>query len=461
MKSVQDPTVDRNKKKKKECRHTLQKVSNLKLKDFDKINDIPNPECGVKGTMKIKPAIFQKDNDSASHPELLGNLVSLIGSSRLPIDQLKKHYRTKFKEELPIGKARLKKTLQSKFDEQFQILQTASGFWQIELKEDYHSLLQAQDSKVSALHKVEAKLNEIELKAVRANLIYMVGLCGGKIPLHQVKPKYEKAFAKTLPNGPMKLKSFLAKHFRCAFVLNSDFLELLEPFKSVPPTLLQNSECIDFLEQRANDENEKIQKLCLKLSKSRILIDELRNQIKMINVLKQKTLTVEQKLFQTRMEMHIDKITSKQQIAELQDTNRTLEKSIETLQKAKANQKIMELKKKNRNLEKRLEKLNYQCFEFEREIAEGMVKNSEEEDKLNQKVGRLKNINDILNMKIIALQAEKGNDLRCCVCLSRQKNVVLFPCKHLCVCVSCSDNPSLHGCPLCKRTISKKVFVFA
>ena len=51
-------------------------------------------------------------------------------------------------------------------------------------------------------------------------------------------------------------------------------------------------------------------------------------------------------------------------------------------------------------------------------------------------------------------------DNQCCICLTHLKNVVLMPCKHLCVCVNCSHHPSLTSCPLCKTVIELTLSVY-
>ena len=48
----------------------------------------------------------------------------------------------------------------------------------------------------------------------------------------------------------------------------------------------------------------------------------------------------------------------------------------------------------------------------------------------------------------------------CCICLNTQRNVLFLPCKHVCTCVTCSQNVSLRVCPLCKSTISQKMTVY-
>jgi len=49
----------------------------------------------------------------------------------------------------------------------------------------------------------------------------------------------------------------------------------------------------------------------------------------------------------------------------------------------------------------------------------------------------------------------------CCICLDRAKSTVLLPCKHLCVCARCSQEPSLTKCPICCVPIQEKMIIFS
>lgn len=44
-------------------------------------------------------------------------------------------------------------------------------------------------------------------------------------------------------------------------------------------------------------------------------------------------------------------------------------------------------------------------------------------------------------------------ELECSICLSRKKNTVLWPCKHVCVCDVCLQN-DITKCPLCRTRIT-------
>jgi len=46
----------------------------------------------------------------------------------------------------------------------------------------------------------------------------------------------------------------------------------------------------------------------------------------------------------------------------------------------------------------------------------------------------------------------------CVVCLVENKNMLLMPCKHLCMCSKCAVG--LDECPICRTTVEERVSVF-
>ena len=48
-----------------------------------------------------------------------------------------------------------------------------------------------------------------------------------------------------------------------------------------------------------------------------------------------------------------------------------------------------------------------------------------------------------------------GNE--CVICLDGPKTIVLFPCKHLCLCSKCSVGNTLKTCPICMKEVEKKL----
>ena len=60
-------------------------------------------------------------------------------------------------------------------------------------------------------------------------------------------------------------------------------------------------------------------------------------------------------------------------------------------------------------------------------------------------------------------QGVGGEDHLCVICLMAEKNVVLLPCRHLCVCSACASGDSssmLLLCPMCRGEVKDKMQVF-
>ena len=45
---------------------------------------------------------------------------------------------------------------------------------------------------------------------------------------------------------------------------------------------------------------------------------------------------------------------------------------------------------------------------------------------------------------------------RCVVCLERERDVVLYPCKHCCLCKECKE--SVHRCPICRGQVRQECY---
>jgi hypothetical protein len=55
-------------------------------------------------------------------------------------------------------------------------------------------------------------------------------------------------------------------------------------------------------------------------------------------------------------------------------------------------------------------------------------------------------------------ESKAGDDILCIVCCERRKNLMLEPCRHVCLCEEC--RPGVDKCPLCRRTIKNHVKLF-
>ena len=69
--------------------------------------------------------------------------------------------------------------------------------------------------------------------------------------------------------------------------------------------------------------------------------------------------------------------------------------------------------------------------------------------KKEEKLDQLRNINHIVT-----------DDLKCPICLTNPRNILLKPCKHLCLCNVCYKELSSRKCPICRKNIESYVEIF-
>jgi hypothetical protein len=65
----------------------------------------------------------------------------------------------------------------------------------------------------------------------------------------------------------------------------------------------------------------------------------------------------------------------------------------------------------------------------------------------------------------VARALEEQENSRCVICQDAAKTVLLLPCRHLCVCSGCSDDPHaqevLRRCPMCRQPVDERIDVFS
>ena len=54
---------------------------------------------------------------------------------------------------------------------------------------------------------------------------------------------------------------------------------------------------------------------------------------------------------------------------------------------------------------------------------------------------------------------ENDTQLRCVICMTRQRNILFTPCRHICCCSECAHN-NIHACPICRQVISEQIAVY-
>lgn len=80
------------------------------------------------------------------------------------------------------------------------------------------------------------------------------------------------------------------------------------------------------------------------------------------------------------------------------------------------------------------------------------------EGKLRQTLSAI----DKKKSRLMSQEIEKQKENRLCViCQEGEKSVVLFPCRHMCLCDACSQHEDLEQCPLCRRPIVQRISVYS
>jgi len=65
-----------------------------------------------------------------------------------------------------------------------------------------------------------------------------------------------------------------------------------------------------------------------------------------------------------------------------------------------------------------------------------------------------------LREKINQIQDRYEDEKSCIVCMVENKRIALKPCGHICLCESCSENPRVEVCPVCRWNIEEKLPVY-
>mmetsp|Transcript_10523 Transcript_10523/g.13340 ORF Transcript_10523/g.13340 Transcript_10523/m.13340 type:complete len:86 (-) Transcript_10523:38-295(-) len=60
----------------------------------------------------------------------------------------------------------------------------------------------------------------------------------------------------------------------------------------------------------------------------------------------------------------------------------------------------------------------------------------------------------------ISTLSQKSEEMFCIVCEECEKNTLLLPCRHLCLCEKCAKLENMLHCPLCRCEIKEKIKVF-
>ena len=131
----------------------------------------------------------------------------------------------------------------------------------------------------------------------------------------------------------------------------------------------------------------------------------------------------------------------------------------------------LEYKMASSNAEKAIAILEERYKELESEkndFVTNMEKALTEEYLSNKSIEEIEIIEERIRVSLDRVIAAKMNKLSrqvenrsCVICQVEPKTVLLMPCRHLCVCKDCSKNHQLLLCPLCRKKITDKIFVYS
>ena len=90
-----------------------------------------------------------------------------------------------------------------------------------------------------------------------------------------------------------------------------------------------------------------------------------------------------------------------------------------------------------------------------------MMEQREETKQVEYKIeiDKLVNLNEVATSLIESV--EEGIQKLCIICHDREKSVILMPCRHLCLCLECSNHSAVNSCPKCRTVISTKISVYS
>lgn len=54
----------------------------------------------------------------------------------------------------------------------------------------------------------------------------------------------------------------------------------------------------------------------------------------------------------------------------------------------------------------------------------------------------------------------RREELLCVVCLTNEREIILLPCGHVCICKTCSGSMQTKLCPICRKTIESRKVAF-
>ena len=66
----------------------------------------------------------------------------------------------------------------------------------------------------------------------------------------------------------------------------------------------------------------------------------------------------------------------------------------------------------------------------------------------------------IVSESQVSIDESLMEDLACVVCFAEKKNVLMMPCRHICVCATCAASNLFKLCPICREEVIETMHVF-
>lgn len=160
---------------------------------------------------------------------------------------------------------------------------------------------------------------------------------------------------------------------------------------------------------------------------------------------------------------------------EVEDTKlRELRKEVERLRKVKHAHSchVLQLREQHRNLVTKLSHFKnlYEVARRDFRGNGGLEADRLEVDNLHEKLdavmvlkGMLFEDNMELQRELETLRRSAGEGVKlsaCVICMDNLANVVCMPCKHLVLCAHCSQQESVHDCPICRTNVHEKMQIY-
>ena len=147
--------------------------------------------------------------------------------------------------------------------------------------------------------------------------------------------------------------------------------------------------------------------------------------------------------------------------------------SVEIMKLKLESQEKDKLRTANLKLQSQLEKLQLKADEVDKLNVKTQGKKEKlksQRDELILKLGKADKLHKVLETETLELKSkneelklefEREKDKRLCdICTDNNKNILLMPCKHFCLCKKCLSHENMSKCPLCRKPIESAIDVY-